>query len=360
MAMSSFVQKSNLFAFSAASCLRNDYYFNDCRLCIDVCPEGALNVVRNKLMLFETDCIECAGCIGSCPTEALTIESFDPNAYTIGFKEQEEKSLSCKKDTACLGSFDVHHLITMALRSEEPPVCDMAHCEECPINKEQKVETAIRTKIAIANDFMAKVGFEGVIETLEERPEENQRRALFRKAFDATKEVVADSSDEIAITLQNMQRIDTDVSLKYILLKNAIKEKMGAFTTTNFKEKSPLFFKKIISFDACTNCGDCVQFCPTHALIATSDKQGILFSESKCVGCGICDHICKTDAITTADGFDLVTIAYDRVEQLVHYEMVMCHECRCPYPYRGGDPICDRCSDFKKDFGGMFTLARDL
>ena len=98
----------------------------------------------------------------------------------------------------------------------------------------------------------------------------------------------------------------------------------------------------------------------SEALFATGDKHGINFIAGNCIGCGICDDICKTDAITTKAGFDLVEIVYDRTKTLVHYEMVQCHECRCPYPYKGGDPICDRCKDFKDNFSNMFTLARDL
>jgi len=360
MVHNSFVQKSDLFSYTATQCLRNEYYFNDCTLCLEVCPENAFQIVRNKLMLFPNECIACAGCIGSCPTEALTIESFDPNAYTIGFKEQEDKTLSCKSNTSCLGVFDAHHFITMALRSEDTPVCDMAHCEECPINKDGVVETSIRERIAISNDFLTKVGLEASIETKEEKPEESSRRALFRKAFDKAKDSIGECSDEIAITLQNMKRIDTDIPLKLQLLKNALRENISTFSTTHFDERSPLFFHQVISFDACTNCGDCIQFCPTHALEATSDNQGIVFTQAKCIGCGICDHICKTNAITTDENFDLVTIAYDRTEQLVHYEMVMCHECRCPYPYKGGDPICERCKDFSENHSNMFTLAKDM
>jgi len=35
--------------------------------------------------------------MGSCPTEALTLLSFDANAFVSSFKEREEKLLSCKK-----------------------------------------------------------------------------------------------------------------------------------------------------------------------------------------------------------------------------------------------------------------------
>jgi ferredoxin len=355
----SFVQKSNLFAYSGTNCLRNDYFHNECSLCIDICPEGAFHVVRNKLTLFDNECIECAACIGGCPTEALSIENFDPNRFTVSFEHEEQKNLSCKETTPCLGVFDSHHLITMALRSEMPPVCDMAHCAECAINKESKVEGRIRENIETANAFLEHVGYDTKIGTIEEKPEENARRALFRKAFDKAREAVTDTPDELNMTLAHQRRVETTIPLKTLLLKNSIKQKIEEFSTTSFDEPSTLFFNKKISFDACTNCGDCIQFCPTDALFASSDKQGIYFSIGKCIGCGICDHICKSDAVTTAPGFDLVSVAFDRAEQLVHYEMVMCHECRCPYPYKGGDPICDRCKGFKDDFGDMFTMAKD-
>jgi len=356
-----FIQQTSLFSYSGTSCLRNDYYHNDCSLCMDICPKGAFHIVRNKLTLFENECVDCAACIGSCPTEALHIDNFDPNAYTSSFTENENKILSCKSTTPCLGVFDAHHLIAMALRSEEAPACDMAHCEGCSLNTEGIVERSIRKKIAEANRFFEETGYEACIQTREEKPEENERRALFRKAFEGAKEAVIEGEkEELSMTKEYQKRIDTHQPLKLLLLKNALKENMDKFAKTSFDHTSPLFFEKTIDFNACTNCGDCVQFCPTQALQATSDKQGIYFIAGNCVGCGICDHICKPDAITTKEGFDLVTIAYDRAEELVHYEMVMCHECRCPYPYKGGDPICDRCKDFKSDFENMFTMAKDL
>jgi ferredoxin len=357
-----FVQKKNLFSYTGSECLRNEYYHNDCRICIDLCPENAFNIIRNKLTLFDNECIECGACVGSCPSEALHMESFDPNAYTMLFKEKEDGKISCKGDSICLGTFDAHHYITMALRSPIMPQCDMSYCEGCTINKEGKVEAQIRSKIATANAFFEKVGYEAQIETIEEKPEENSRRTLFKKAFDHAKDQITEGEDEngISVTMQNKRRADTDTPLKLTLLKNALKEKAGSFTSSRIDDGLGLLFNKHIVFEACTNCGECVQFCPTHALTATPDKQGIMFTAGNCIGCRICNDICKVDAVVNVDEIDLVSLAFDRTEQLVHYEMVQCHECRCPYPYRGGDPICDRCKGFKDDFGDMMTLAKDM
>ncbi len=357
-----FVQKSELFSYSGTNCIRNDYYHNGCQKCVDICPEGAFHIVRNKLTLFSNECIECAACIGSCPTEALSIASFDPNAYTIAFKENEEKLLSCKKSTSCLGVFDAHHYIAMGLGSDVMPICDMSHCGECSLNNDKKVENFIREEIQKANNFFYKCGVESSIETLEEKPEEeNSRRALFKAAFTKVKESTQDSNSTLSLTREYQKDSNTTgLPLKFLNLKQALRENITKLEKTTHHENFSLFARKQISFTECTNCGDCIQFCPTEALLPTSDKQGINFNVGNCIACGICDHICKTDAITTVAGVDLVSVAYDRGEELVHYEMVMCAECRCPYPYRGGDPICDRCADYKKDFSHVFTLAKDM
>ncbi len=356
-----FVQKSNLFSYTGTRCLRNEYYHNDCRICIDLCPKGAFHIVRNKLTLFENECVGCAGCIGSCPSEALEMESFDPNGFAAGYKHRNDPLVSCKVSTPCLGVFDTEHYAVMALRGEKNVVCDLSHCMDCPLNENGKLGETIRSTIGEANRFLELIESEHRIETVEVREEQSERRALFRKGFEKLKETVVEESEaHVSMTATHHRLPDMKMPLKRVLLKNSLKEVVGDLKTTEFTEASALFFNKQIDFAACTNCGDCTQFCPTDALFPTSDKQGIYFSQGKCIGCGICEDICKPKAITKKEGFDLVSVAFDRAEQLVHYEMVMCHECRTPYPYKGGDPICDRCISFVTNHADMFTLARDM
>ncbi|HEX5328889.1 4Fe-4S binding protein [Sulfuricurvum sp.] len=356
-----FIQKSNLFSFTATRCLRNEYYHNDCRICIELCPKGAFHIVRNKLTLFENECVGCAGCIGSCPTEALEIESFDPNGYAASFMHQKDSTLSCKVSTPCLGVFDVEHYAVMALRGERSVTCDLSHCESCVLNENGNLKSLICSKIDTTNSFLETLEVAYRIERIDAKEEQTERRALFRKGFEKVKEtLVNESVAHISMTAAHHKLPDQKMPLKRVLLKNSLKEIVGNVQTTSFEEKSPLFFNKQIDFQACTNCGDCTQFCPTDALFPTSDKQGIYFSQSKCIGCGICEVICKPKAISAKEGFDLISVAFERAEELVHYEMVTCHECRCPFPYKGGEPICDRCESYTKEFSNMFTMAKDL
>jgi len=363
MANHNFIQKKNLFGFTATRCLRNEYFHNDCHICIDLCPKDAIHLVRNKLTLFDNECIECAGCIGSCPTEAFEIENFDPNEFSASFQAQTNSQLSCKSTTPCLGVFDTDHLLVMTLRGELDVVCDMSHCGTCALNENGTMEAVIRSHIQRANDFLTQISVDKEIKTVEMKEEQEPRRALFRKGFEKAKEAIIENQKPQplkSMTASHHALPDMVMPLKRILLKNSLKEHVGAMAITEFAESTPLFFNKQINFDTCTNCGDCTQFCPTDALFPTSDKQGIYFAQGKCIGCGICEDICKPNAITKKEGFDMVSIAYERAQQLVHYDMVMCSECRCPYPYKGGEPICDRCAGYKKEFSNMFTLARDM
>ena len=359
----SFIQGDELFRFSATHCLRNDYIYNDCTNCIDICPENAFHIVRNKLTLFENECIACSACLGSCPTEALSMKSFDPNNYVVSFTN--EKMISCKDDSSCLASFDAHHYITMALESEGNMCCDLSHCLECNLNRELRVEHFIRHQIEVSNAFFYETSLESKI-TINEKLLESEgtdinenvpERRLFFKQL-----VHPDDTQEKyeSLTELNRTKTPTQVPLKVKKFQESLQKQILSIEKRKLESKSELFFNKSIEFTKCTNCADCTQFCPTGALFNADDKLAIVFTPSKCIDCNICEDICKTDAITATNTHDIVEFAYGRSRELVRFEMVMCAECRCPYPYRGGDPICDRCVSFTNEMPNMFTLAKDM
>ncbi|MBN2895229.1 MAG: 4Fe-4S binding protein [Campylobacterales bacterium] len=359
MVLNSFVQGTQQLSYSGSNCIRNDYFHNDCHICVDLCPKEAFEIVRNRLGFIESKCIECAACIGSCPTEALHLKSFDPNAFVQSRLQAD--TLTCKKNTPCLAVFDRHHFITMAL--EHDLTLDLSHCADCPLNVNRTIQSVIQREIDGARHFLEDVAPQPQIHVLYEpaEPTENSRRMIFRSAVEKIKEGASgEGQPDMALTRAHQKSNSSHEPLKHIGLKAAIRKHITRFERTKRSSEEGLFFDKAVTFEACSNCGDCIQFCPTDALKATSDKHGILFQAGACIGCGICEHICKTDAIYSPDHYDLVEAVFERSKVLVHYEMVMCQECRCPYPYRGGEPICDRCRDFAKDFDSMFKLARDF
>ena len=349
----SFVKTTNMLSFSGIKCLRNEYAHNECSLCFDICPEDALQMVRGKYTI-QDNCTACAACLGVCPTETLTLENFDPNSFVLSLTDKEDKTIDCKGSSECLCAFDVPHYITMALKNEKPVSCDLSHCASCEMNNENSLFEEIEGKISLANGYLEQLGLEQRIEVKQEQEEKRPSRfAMFKQAHGSVAEVSQEGATQLFETK------NSPIPLKMVMMKNALRENMRDIPNTTLKN-SMLFTKQEIDFDKCTLCKECTTFCPTKALSFTEDKQGIVFKGGDCIACGICHEVCRDDAIKTASEIDIVTMVYDRSEIAVHYEMAKCMECKCAYPYKGGEQICDRCRQFGDDHDGLFTLAKDM
>ena len=350
---------SELFSFDYFSCLRSDYAKNECSICIDLCPEGAMVFDRSRLTLDSKKCTGCAACIGGCPTEALASELFDPNRFAIEFPGRSGNMISCKESVPCLGALSVEHLITIAIRSESEIVCDLSHCKECPVNSNALVQKSIEKAIEEAQGFLDAAGIKKRISAVTEVSQSETdigRRGLFKKLAGIASEIGEERTlGEIA------SRGDERVPLKRILLKNSLKNVSEDFEGTALSGPTFSFVAdKKIDADTCTNCQECAMFCPTGALSLLQDNSGIIFQSGKCIACGICDDICRPGSIGTGAEIDIVDFAFDRMQLLVKHKLEICEECKVAFPYRGGEMLCDRCRDFRENFSDIFTLAKDL
>ena len=45
-----------------------------CGACVDICPNEALKVNDEKVVVDENECIDCGVCVDECPVEALEME----------------------------------------------------------------------------------------------------------------------------------------------------------------------------------------------------------------------------------------------------------------------------------------------
>ncbi|MFH1002776.1 MAG: 4Fe-4S binding protein, partial [Chloroflexota bacterium] len=58
----------------------------------------------------------------------------------------------------------------------------------------------------------------------------------------------------------------------------------------------------------CTGCGECVAFCPTHAVAVVADKVALVRPED-CNYCTECETICPAGAISCP--FDIILLSGD-------------------------------------------------
>ncbi|BCD61094.1 MULTISPECIES: 4Fe-4S binding protein [unclassified Nitratiruptor] len=340
-------QTGNHFEIDFLKCLRTDYYHNNCTECIDICPKEAFFFDRGRLTLDVQKCTNCGVCLGICPSEALSLEFFDPNEYIL--KQQEnEVLLSCKKDIPCLSVFDTEHFATFLLRKEKV-LCDLSHCEGCELNPDNRTLQSIQERMDEANAFIQALG---ITKELEEGVYQEDRRTFFKTIFQATKEITQEER------LKDMQNEKERLPMKQTLLKNSLKTKLSDIPNTIVPTTFSFLGSKTIDQN-CTNCRDCVQFCPTQALFYAKEGTAIWFMSGRCIDCDICNDICKVKVVKDKEQIDIVSWAFDRGEELIEFTFETCSECKTPFVYRGGEPICDRCKDFIARRQDIFKLACD-
>lgn len=335
-------------------CLRTEYLYNECSICIEACPVDALTLSHTKrIALDNTVCIDCNACVGACPTSTFSNSEFDPISFILKSGLDKDLVLSCKNLGQCLSVFGAENLISLGLR-EKSVTLDMSHCSSCEvINCASKVEAQIRATMSEANRFLAPIGI-SEIEARETKPEISRRDALFSFATEA--QALGDDSSEFDKLFDPKETLPKS----RLVLQNSLKYSIENFTTQVIEDKFSFLSNKKIDFNSCTNCGDCLQFCPTNALFYGGEKTKILFQTTRCIACGICDDICKPKSISSFDKFDMVSLAFGRAEVLIENHFVACKECRVDFPQKHGELICNRCIDFAQNNTKLFTLARDM
>ncbi len=335
-------------------CLRAAYYYNECSLCQEICPVDAISLGNNRRMALDArQCIECSACVGVCPSEAISTAQFDQNLFILRFAAKKDEYLSCKSNTPCLSVFHADHFISMGLRKESV-ICDLSSCAECSINIDGKVEADIRRRANEASRLLDAIGMEGRITLETAPPPQLERRAIFGKFVQGVNELQED------VDITEVFRKEHPIPTYRQLLQNSFKRTIETMETTAIHQSFSFTANKQIDFYKCTNCGDCVQFCPTKALTYSVDNSRILFQNLHCIACGICDDICKPKAFSDKEELDMVTLAFNRAVVAIEHHFVVCSECKTSFPQKENETICTRCIDFVERSKDLFALAKDL
>lgn len=333
-------------------CLRGEYYHNECSKCIDTCPADALSVVSKRISLDNIKCTNCNACIGVCPTSTLVDSGFDTSAYIIKSGFEKDLNLTCDNGKNCISIFKSEELISLGLRAKSV-TCDTSKCDECKLNTEGKVSSAIEKNIKEANRFLQDIN-KSPISINTQKIEISRREAFVSFVKDvSTIDAQDDSIDMLFDPKETLPK-------SRVIFQNSLKAVIESLPTEKKNDKFNFFTHKNIDFKSCDNCGDCVQFCPTNALSFGGDKTKILFMQLRCIACGICDDICKQKAFSSDDSFDVISLAFSRAEVLIENHFEVCSECKISFPQKENEKICKRCVDFTNAHSSLFTLAKDV
>jgi ferredoxin len=355
----------NYISYANDSCIRNSYFHNSCSNCVSICPENVFSVVQNRIKMDSQLCTFCSACLGTCPTEAIQINSIDPNRETLYFKYHSNDILDCKDKTECLSRFDSHHFAIMRFNRENLSV-DLSSCSTCQLSNElNNLEESIILRLQESNKILDILNISKIGIIQEKAIANNKSKILmFAKLRNslATVSKIAKISEnekfEIESKLNKPNYLKKMYPIKHKLFVSEIRKIKRFEELKEINRTDKLLATRNIDMKNCTNCGDCATFCPTGAIFISSDKLSIWISSNQCISCGICDHICKVGAIQSPEKFPNERMY--RAEELVKFHFETCIECKTPFIQRGDEVICDRCRDFVRDFSDIFKLARDL
>lgn len=342
-----YIDRVGLLHFDRLMCLRNDYAPNQCRLCQDICPSEGFVFVQGKLRLNLQTCTQCGACVGSCPTHALSLFSIDTSTLVDKIKNETTVWFTCKEQLPCLAVFSFYDWAICLLETGKSFTCNLSECIECSLNQEGKCSEFIKKSIDEANRLVALLGMEARIHTcFDAAKSHNKRREFF------TRWRVPSSQKQEAMAEHASQTFLRE------RFKKALKRHLLTQQHTKIDKPLSWVHPKTISHKECTNCKECVQFCPTQALSYNETKTKILFQLGKCIGCGICEDICKPHAIRSVETpFDWLDIAFDRAHVLVEHDLQVCLTCKCAYSYKGGEKVCERCASFEEEYPFMMSIA---
>lgn len=334
------------------TCLRGEYFHNECSKCIDVCPTQAISLSSKRITINEIKCTNCNACIGVCPTNTLVNSRFDTTSFIVKSGFNKEMNLTCDSGKSCISIFKSEELVSLGLRAKSV-TCDMSKCEDCHLNVDGKISNIIVEHIDEANRFLQNIGRDAI--GINREKMEISRREAFT-SFIKDVGSIDTQEDDIELLFDPKDTLPKS----RVIFQNSLKAVIDTLPTEKKNDKFSFFTHKNIDFKSCNNCGECVQFCPTNALSFTSDKTKILFMQLRCISCGICDDICKQKAFSSDDSFDVVNLTFSRAEVLIENHFTICSECKVSFPQKGNEKICKRCIDFADNHASLFTLARDV
>lgn len=344
---------------NAGLCVRSLSVESECNKCEVVCPTSAIVVGENRLPAINfAACVGCGGCVGVCPSEALSLDEFSPTNFFFDFIEDEDNLISCRKNVPCISALSVEHLVSMTILKKEV-VLDMGYCNECDIASTCKpqilknYEEASYTLEAIENDGNIKLE-DTKYENESEKPSERRdflnamnlkTVAKVKKNFEdevqkASDELVEHSLQKTDIALLRKKTIPNKRKILFTAMKRA--EKPSTFHIIDADEIS-FTSQKIMNEEACTACQMCYRVCPTGALTSDLKNSKIDFDPFLCIKCHICHDVCEPDAITLSTSYNLKEFFEPEAVNLVAFKVRRCDECGSVFSANSDDKLCYRC-----------------
>lgn len=298
-----FSEQPPLVALLPKRCLRKRLNTNQCQLCLDACPSGALSLAGREVALNQSTCSGCMSCVASCPQDALVCD-YDLDELLCTLQEDRDVLISCVRQTqcqpdeitvACVGIFSRQMLAAIVAGGCGSVTFNMIGCSEC-CNRD--ASTAFVADCQMVIETLSHIQPSGLV--VAHQNEQLQNNGVGRRLYLANiRKIIADATKKSFTSDRTtpVQEKGTDrrVPYKTKLISNLI---IGLEEESRTRILS-LFGKSLSVNGECTCCPLCKGICPTGAIKIERSEQGkkLQFEMLDCSGCGLCVEFCKSGCL---------------------------------------------------------------
>ena len=337
-------------SFLQERCFHGRSRTHDCRLCVEVCPFGAIQPAERTIAIDHYRCQGCGGCALACPAEAIRMAHPSPGELLVILRETlENRPAGAAAPTLAISDRETDG-------GARPGADEVDHDGLVHFGVEQIGHVGLEMLLAAlaygAHRVVVSCGTEappGIREAAERQA--NMGRAILR-GLDLAVEMIrfaagppdeSRTGERISATAglgaepawplfsPPVSPLGQDRRTLVRLAAQHLYDRSGARQPSIPLPPGSPFGAVAIDPATCTLCMACAVACPTGALIARGDAPRLEFLESRCHQCGLCDEACPERAISLLPRLLCAPRAVETPAVLHEVEPFRCIECGVPF-----------------------------
>jgi len=331
-------------------CLNNRSADEFCRLCVDACPERAIELVEEGIRFDAERCHECALCVIECPTDAFTHAGYAATRLVAAAAGREELDIHCQFSRSerdpdallipCHGILEGHQFVGLhAAGVRRIRLHGLEGCEACPSRVgERRLDVAMAKRTDGPEIVKITNGKTGGGEAV--AGAEVDRRGFMGRMG---KGMAYAAMHTLPGALQADSERHFSPGQHGLLAKHLPGRQRLALDLLAQGRAEVAWFYQLQADDGCDLCNICSFACPTGSLaIDESDgKRRLMHRPAACVGCGLCLSLCPHRALRFS-AVDQGLLRQGGSVTLREQEQQRCVSCGAGFA--GGGELCPRCA----------------